>query len=113
MRTRTVGATHLRKKLAQGSARAAVLVMPIVLGILDTPATKTQALTDGQAAETLKFEVASIRPCKNSDTTPSRKGGRGGVRSIPDKQENNRDEFLAVVGLTPQMAGRYQGRIRS
>src|SRR5215510_5090356 len=74
MRTRTVAAIH-----RPGIRRGAVLVMPIVLGILDTPAIKAQALSDWQSAKTLKFEVASIRPCKDSDTTPSRKGGRGGV----------------------------------
>jgi hypothetical protein len=39
-----------------------------------------------------------------------------GVESLcpgpPDKQENNRDGFVAVVGLTPQMTGRYQGRTK-
>jgi hypothetical protein len=32
------------------------------------------------------------------------------VLSPPDKQQNNREGFVAVVGLTPQRAVRYQGR---
>src|ERR1019366_7044219 len=37
---------------------------------------------------------------------------RGSAASFPDKQANNRDGSVAAVGLTPQMGGRYQGRIR-
>jgi hypothetical protein len=34
-------------------------------------------------------------------------------RRLPDKQENNRKEFGAVIGFTPKRAFRHQGRIRA
>lgn len=41
-------------------------------------------------------------------------GGYCGFEPVPpDKQENNREEFVAAVGLTPQRAFQDQGRIRA
>jgi len=59
----------LRKNLLLAAAGMVVVVGPIVLGVLNTPEIRAQSA----APATPKFEVASIKACKDGNG-----GGRGG-----------------------------------
>jgi uncharacterized protein (TIGR03435 family) len=65
------------KKLALGAAGATVVALPIVVGVLNAPSIRAQT------APIPKFEVASIKPCKDDDNRKSvgRRGGSGGDSS--------------------------------
>jgi uncharacterized protein (TIGR03435 family) len=73
MMNRIVLRLNFGKKVALAAAGMAALAIPIVVGMMNTPSIRAQT------AATPKFEVASIRPCK--DEPGLRKGG--GYSSFP------------------------------
>jgi len=72
------------KKAALTVAALAALVLPITLGMMSAPAIRAQSAPSGDSAGVLraKFEVASIKPCRDGDFTPGRKGGGPGGRQL-------------------------------
>lgn len=71
---------NFKRKVALASAGLAVLAAPIVAGMLNAPPIRAQSpRTVAQSAATPKFEVASIKLCKDRDLPP---GGRSGGRNF-------------------------------
>jgi bla regulator protein blaR1 len=67
------------KRAVLAVAGVSVLAAPIVVGMLDAPPIRAQSpRTAAQSAATPKFEVASIKPCKEGDLPL---GGRSGGRN--------------------------------
>jgi bla regulator protein BlaR1 len=70
---------NFAKKVALAFVALAFLAAPIAVGMLDVPPIRAQSpQTVARSAATPKFEVASIKPCKDGDLPP---GGRGGGKS--------------------------------
>jgi uncharacterized protein (TIGR03435 family) len=65
---------NLAKKAALAFACIAALAMPIIVGMMRAPVTRAQSAS----APTAKFEVTSVKPCKDSAPDAGRKGGGGG-----------------------------------
>jgi uncharacterized protein (TIGR03435 family) len=74
MTNRMVHRLNFARKVALAVAGVAAVAVPIVVGVMNAPRIRAQSA----APPTAKFEVASIKPCKDSSMDGGRKGGRGG-----------------------------------
>ena len=74
MTNRIVLRLNFARRVALTVAGMAALALPIVVGMMRVPAIRAQSA----ATATPRFEVASIKPCKDSAMDGGRKGGRGG-----------------------------------
>jgi uncharacterized protein (TIGR03435 family) len=77
------------KKLILASMGLAVLSVPVVIGVLTAPAIQAQ----NAPANTPKFDVASIRACKE----PTNSSAAGG-HSSPGRLATDCDELLNLIG---------------
>ncbi len=72
------GDLSFARRLALAIAFVAALALPIVIGMLHAPALRAQSTATSRP----KFEVASIKPCKNGELGGGRKGNtKGGAES--------------------------------
>jgi len=69
------------KKAALTVAGLAALALPIMLGMMNAPATQAQSSSSDNSTRVArpKFEVASIKPCSDKGSAPGRKKGGAGA----------------------------------
>ena len=85
------------KKAIMAAAGAATLVLPVVIGMMNTRAVLAQAPA---SANTQKFEVASIKACAPGPPVPKTKGpGGGGGRpsSSPGRYQSPCDTVMDLI----------------
>jgi bla regulator protein blaR1 len=84
---RVAGELNFVKRVALAVAGIAVLALPVIIGILNAPTIQAQS----PPANTPRFEVASIKPCKEADNGPSPK-------SSPGRLVEDCHELLNLIG---------------
>jgi uncharacterized protein (TIGR03435 family) len=93
---RVAGELNLAKRAALAVAGIVALALPVMVGILNAPAIRAQS-----SAGTLKFEVASIKPC-GKDMGPSKQKGNAPARaSISPGTLNTGCDILANASAGP------------
>jgi len=104
---RVAGNLNFAKRVVLAVVGIAALALPVIVGILNETAIRAQS-----SAGTLKFEVASIKPC-GKDTGPSKQKGNAPARaSVSPGSLNTGCDILASdkvgppVGLIQRAYGR-------